>query len=88
MKYTYHKAHKYTTLDNDEVRFISQLYQLGIYAIINDDSSLQFNLGIKDVVRMEKKLNKSFKEGKIKDLEFYSPITVTDEGGLLKEIDE
>ena len=88
MKYTYHKAHKYTTLDNEEVRFISQLYEIGIYAIINDDSSLQFGLGIKDVVRMEKKLNKSFKEGKIKDLEFYSPITVTDKDGLLKEIDE
>lgn len=85
-KWTYHRTHSF--VENKE-RFIfdTQLYKTGIYAIINNDPALQFNLTPKDIVKVEKKLRKEEKEGKIKELSFGLPITVIeDEQGFYKEI--
>ena len=81
MQYTYHKTCSYTE-KGKKVSVNTQFYQIGIYAIINNDPSLQLNLEPKDLVKIEKKLVKNAKLGKIKDLVFGPAITVSDESGL------
>lgn len=89
-EYTYHKSHKAVYLgekgENITMHFVTQLYQVGIYGIVNGDASMQGSYEPKQLVNMEKKLRKQLKEGKVLSLEFGTPITVTDESGLWKEV--
>lgn len=85
IKYTYHTSHSY--IENDiSISAITQLYEIGVYMIVNGDPALQFNLTPNKIVRFEKKLIKAEKEGKIKDLKFGRAITVTDESGFWEEV--
>ncbi len=85
-KYTYHVTHNFTTEKNEKVSFVSQLYQVGVYAIINSNAALQFNLLPSDIVKTEKKLTKDFNSGKITDLRFGREITVSDSSGFWEEV--
>lgn len=83
-EYIYHKSLSYT-YNNIKVIANTQLYEIGIYCII-EPNSVQLNLQPEDLVKTEKKLCKLQKEGKISDLKFGISITVIfDENGLLKE---
>ena len=81
MNVTYHKSHSYKT-PGESVSLITQQYKTGVYAIINSDPSLQFNLEPQDLAGTEKKLKRDSKAGKISDLIFGEKITVSDDSGL------
>lgn len=86
IKYTYHTSHNYTE-NGISINAITQLYQIGVYMIVNGDPALQFNFTPNQIIRFEKKLLKAEKEGKIKDLQFGTEITVVkDENGFYKEV--
>lgn len=82
-KWKYHTSHNYKR-DGQEVSAITQLYQVGVYMIINSDPALQFNMTPNQMVSLERKLKKS---KDITDLEFGREITVIDDG-LYKELKE
>lgn len=76
-KYTYHKYHEYVDIEsNEKVTCLTQQYYVGVYGIINNDPGLQFSWTPQNMVSTEKKLKKSEKDGKIRDLKFDFPITV------------
>lgn len=82
---TYHKSYKY--MENDEsIVILTQLYQVGVYCIVNDDPNMQFGLDPIQLVKLEKKLKLAEKKGEITNLEFGIPITVTDKSGLWEEV--
>lgn len=87
-KYTYHRSHSYK-LGNIDVTFITQLYKVGIYGIINNDPDMQGSFTPARLVTLEKKLKKEEEEGEISNLEFGKPITVQkSKDGLLEEVDD
>jgi hypothetical protein len=86
MKWTYHTSHSYKDKDGKEYSFQSQLYQVGVYGIINGDPSMQMNIPPSALVKMEKKLKEQEKKGEIVDLVFGREITVTDDDSLYKEV--
>ncbi len=85
-KWKYHTSHRYKN-DGVEVYALTQLYQIGIYMIVNGDPRLQFNMTPNQMMTLERKLRKN---KDITDLEFGIEITViTDEdSGLYKELKE
>ena len=85
-QWTYHKWHKYESEEHGIISFITQLYQIGVYGIINNNSSLQGNFKPQQIIKMEKRLNKDLKKGVITNLTFGKPITVIEEDGLYKQI--
>jgi hypothetical protein len=85
--YSYHVSHSYIGCEtNEKFHFMTQLYQIGIYGILNGQAGMQAALEPSDMVRIEKKLNKMQQEGKIKDLQFNRPITVSDATGFWEEV--
>jgi len=85
-KVTYHKSHTLITLDGKEFNFATQLYQIGVYGIVNNDPSLQSSFQPQQIKKMERDLMKDKKEGKIKDFILGIPITVTDDSGFWVKI--
>lgn len=86
-KVTYHKRHSFVDVeDNTSNNFVSQLYKIGVYGILNGNPAMQGNFNPQEIKKMEKSLTKLQTEGKIKDLEFVSPITVSDVSGYWEEI--
>ena len=83
--YTYHKTCSFES-DAMKVSLITQQYKTGIYIIINDDPNLQFNYEPKDMVKLEKSINKTFKSGKITNLVYGSEVKVHMINGLWEEI--
>jgi hypothetical protein len=85
--YTYHTHHSFTVVkDGSKVTCTTQLYQVGVYGIVNNDSSMQFNWTPSYLVKLEKRLKKDEADGKITDLVLSNQITVNDESGLWKEV--
>jgi hypothetical protein len=75
--FTYHKSHSFVDVQTGEkITFATQLYQIGVYGIINNNSSMQGNYEPKDIVKTEKNFVKLQEKGIIKDLVFGTPITV------------
>ena len=88
-KWKYHKSHSFVVVEgNHKVSMISQLYQVGVYAIVNSDPALQSNNSPNMMVTRERKLKKAESEGIIKDLEFGMPITVIEENSMYVEYNE
>jgi hypothetical protein len=63
------------------------LYKIGVYGIVNNDPSMQFNLKPQDIVKLEKHLHKDLMDGVIRDLVFGREIVVSDETGFWKEVE-
>lgn len=86
MKVTYHKSH--TVIDNEgnEINFVTNLYSIGVYGIVNNDPSMQGNFTPSQIKKMEKDLQKAVDKGEIKELVLGIPITVSDESGFWKEV--
>ena len=87
-KVTYHKSHTFITNDDKEHTFVTQLYQTGIYGIVNNDPGRQGNFTPQAIVKLEKNLEKAVKDKKIKSFELGIPITVTDKSGFWEEVIE
>jgi hypothetical protein len=85
-KVTYHKSHSFVDNEGNKHTFITQLYQVGVYGILDGDPSMQGNFTPQQIKKMEKDLEKAQKEGKIKSFELGVPITV-ETSGLLKEVE-
>lgn len=87
-KYTYHRSHSYM-VEGMKVNFITQLYQVGIYGIVNGDPDMQGGFTPQALVRLEKQLKKDEKDGVLSDLKFGKPITIQEnEKGFWEEVDE
>jgi len=86
MKITYHKSHTFITNDGIEHTFITQLYSIGVYGILDNNSSMQGSFTPQAIKKMEKNLKKQKELGKIKDFTLGVPITVTDASGFWEEI--
>jgi hypothetical protein len=86
-KWTYHTSHSYTTEKGEKVSFVTQLYQVGVYGIINNDPSTQGCFTPAHIVSVEKALRKCERAGKITDLVFGTEIIVSDGSGLYEEVD-
>lgn len=82
---TYHKSHTFVE-NGTNIECITQLYQLGVYLIVNGDPAEQYVMQPKDMVKLEKRLKREEKKGNITNLEFGIPITVTGESGLWEEV--
>lgn len=83
---TYHKSHTFTDNKGDKHSFITQLYQVGVYGILDGNSGMQGNFTPSQIKRMENNLQKAKDKGEIKSFELGILITVTDESGLWKEV--
>lgn len=82
----YHKSHSFVDLEGKTNNFFTQLYNIGVYGILNNDPSTQGNWSPQEIRKMEKELVKAKEKEQIKDFELGIPITVTDESGLWVEI--
>ena len=86
-KWTYHRSHSFEH-EGRKVTFITQLYKVGVYGIINGNPAMQGSFTPSGLVTMERLLKKDAEKGEITNLEFGIPITVTkDENGLLMEVE-
>ena len=88
-KWKYHVTHSFVDSTGKKMSAITQLYQVGVYAIVNNNPAWQMSLSPNQMVTTERKLKKFAEKGEIKDLEFGLPITVIeDENGLYKKLEE
>lgn len=86
-RWTYHVSHSYRNKDGKTVDFITQLYQIGVYCIINGDPKLQFGSTPKDIKSTEMKLLKLETKGEITELRFGRKITVIkNDNGFFEEV--
>lgn len=83
----YHKTHSFIQ-NGSKVTCLTQLYKLGVYCIINNNSANQYCIPPIHMVKVEKLLKRKNKEHIISNLEFGRIITVTDESGFWEEVKE
>jgi hypothetical protein len=69
---------------NSTFQYVTQLYEIGVYIIINNDSQLQFIFSPKD---MEKFVKKMLKDDKIKSVDKGSIVNVQEVDGFFKEVE-
>lgn len=87
-KWVYHTSHSFK-LNGKKMTMASQLYQIGVYVIINNDPSMQMNMLPNDIAKHEKKLKADEGSGIITNLEFGLPITVTlNADGFYEKVEE
>jgi hypothetical protein len=85
-KWSYHTTHSFT-LGKKKITMASQLYQVGVYVILNNDPGRQMNMAPADMVKTEKMLNADKAAGKIKALKFGTLIEVIEDAdGLYKKV--
>ena len=86
--FTYHKSLSFIDVESGQKQsFATQLYQIGVYGIMNNNPSLQGNFEPKYLVKTEANFKKLQEAGVIKDLVFGTPITVAQINGLWKEVE-
>lgn len=86
-QWTYHVTHSFKDSEGKQITGATQLYKTGVYLIVDNNSSLQFNVTPNDLEKQEKAWKKSLAKGFITDLEYGREITVIeDENGFFKEI--
>ncbi len=85
-KWTYHTSHSFYDVETKQkVSAQTQLYQTGVYIIVNNNPAMQSGTTPIRMVRLEKELNKRFESGKITDLEYGREIIVVEEDGFYIE---
>jgi hypothetical protein len=91
-KWKYHTSLSFVvpTKEHGDVKqsLVTQLYQVGVYGIWNNNSSEQGSYTPAQLQLMVKKLKKAEESGEIKELVLGREITVTDETGLFTEVEE
>ena len=83
---TYHKSHKWVDNNDIEHTFVTQLYKIGVYGIIDNNPDMQGIFRPNQIVRIEKSLQKQVDNKKIKSFELGIPITVHIKNGLWEEV--
>ena len=54
-KYKYHTSLSFVDVESGETfSFLTQLYQIGVYLIINNNPALQYNLAPSSIMKQEK----------------------------------
>lgn len=86
MKYKYHTSFTCIT-ESGKLSMKSQLYNIGVYVILNGDPSLQFGLSPQKMVAQERELMEDVKAGKVSDLALGPEITVEEINGFWKEVE-
>ena len=88
-KYPIHLSFVVPTKEHGDVKqsLQTQLYQIGVYGIWNNNSSEQGSYTPNQLVSLVRKLRKAEEKGEIKDLELGREITVSDETGFFVEVD-
>lgn len=84
--YTYHTSHSFKDKEGNEHRFVTQLYAVGIYGILNGDPAMQGTYTPSQIVNIEKKQREAVQRLEITDLQFGRKIKVTDASGLWEEV--
>lgn len=84
--WTYHTFHSYRTNKGEQVNCTTQLYQIGIYLIVNNDPGMQATTTPTNMVKLEKNLKQREKKGEISELVFGPEITVSDVTGFFEEV--
>lgn len=82
----YHKSHTFKDLDGVKHTFVTQLYQVGVYGILDNNPALQGSFEPSAIVSMEKKMLRLEKDGIILDFSVGMPIKVTNESGFWEEV--
>ena len=85
-KITYHKSHSF--IDNEEKShtFLTQLYKIGVYGILDNDSNFQGDFTPQQIKKIESNLQKQVDNKEIKEFTLGIPITVTDKTGFWEEV--
>jgi hypothetical protein len=85
--FTYHKSLSFIDAEtNEKHSFATQLYQIGVYGIMNNNSASQGSYEPNQLVKAEAKFKKYQEAGVIKDLVFGESITVAKVDGFWKEV--
>jgi hypothetical protein len=85
-KIKYHVSHSYEDLKGNVTSFLTQLYSIGIYGIVNNDPQMQGSYTPQAIKKIEKNLKKAEEKKEIKKLTFGREITVTNESGFWEEV--
>jgi hypothetical protein len=83
---TYHVSHSFVDSKGNTITFATQLYQIGVYGIVNNNPTMQGNFTPQQIVKIEKLVNKQKENGEIKDLNFGRQIKVAQVNGLWQEV--
>jgi len=83
---SYHVSHSFVDSKGNTISFATQLYQIGVYGIVNNNPAMQGNFEPKQIVKIEKHLNKQLDNGEITDLKFGREIKVEQVNGFLEEV--
>jgi hypothetical protein len=76
------------TENNVEKNYATQLYQIGVYIIFNNDSASQGNMSPSRIAKLGKSLKKAEESGKITNLTFGREIRVSEKSGFWEEVRE
>lgn len=84
----YHVSHSFVLVESKtKITLATQLYQIGTYAIVNNDPSMQLSMTPAELSKLEKKLKKDEAAGIISELKFGREITVTkNNDGFFEEV--
>ena len=85
-KITYHKSHTFIDKEGKEHIFVTQLYKIGIYGILDNNPQSQGSFTPQTIKKIEKNLIKLKEKNKIKDFTLGLPITVTNKNGVWEEV--
>lgn len=84
--WTYSPFHSFKC-KGKECTMQTQVYQIGIYVIYDNDSACQSTATPANIIRLQNKLRKAEKAMEITDLKFSAPIKVTiDDSGFYIQI--
>ena len=91
-KWKYHTSLSfiYNTKEHGGIKqsYLTQLYQVGVYIIWNNDASEQGSMTPSQMETLTKKVKKSEASGEVTNVEWGREITVTtDDNGLYVEVD-
>ena len=84
--WTFYKSATIITPEGKEETFQSQVYQIGIYIIFNNNSSQQGSLSPAQMEKMCKAMQKDLEDGTIKEIKWGPIVTVKKVNGFWKEV--
>lgn len=80
-EYVFHTQVRFKSPSGD-FQITMQVYQVGVYAIINNDPGQQITLHPDACAKAERKIKRDFDNGKISDLTMTNKVTVREVNGL------
>lgn len=84
--WTFYKSATITTPESKEETYQSQVYQIGIYVIFNNNSSMQATFSPAQMEKMCKTMQKDLEKGIIKEIKWGPEVTVKKVDSFWKEV--